>query len=134
VIRGGPYDRWDLELLGGIAGTARLLVVVEEHGRGRQLVRCRVWPRTTAVATFLAAALAAAAAAATVAHAWSGVALAGAGLAVLCSTVLAECGHAVAAGLAAFAAVPADEPMPASQQGKPSSRVPAIASVAMEEA
>ena len=26
-------------------GGARLLVSVEEHGRGRQLVRCRVWPR-----------------------------------------------------------------------------------------
>jgi O-antigen biosynthesis protein len=133
VVRGGPYDRWDLELLGGVAGTARMLIVVEEHGRGRQLVRCRVWPRTTRIATLVAAGLAAAATAAAAAHAWGGVALAGVGLAVLCSTLLAECGYAVAAGLAAFDAVPVDRPAPSSQPTEAPSRAPAIVSIAMEE-
>ena len=43
--RGGPYDRWDLQIRGGITADARLRVAVEEHGAGRQLVRFRIWPR-----------------------------------------------------------------------------------------
>ena len=39
------YSRFDLEIVGGAVASARLLVSVEEHGRGRQLMRCRVWPR-----------------------------------------------------------------------------------------
>ena len=45
VVRGGPYARFDLELSGGALGAARVLVAVEEHGRDRQLVRCRISPR-----------------------------------------------------------------------------------------
>ena len=45
IARGGPYSRFDLEVAGGAVASARLLVSVEEHGRGRQLLRCRVWPR-----------------------------------------------------------------------------------------
>jgi hypothetical protein len=44
-IRGGRYDRWDLEVRGGWLGAARTLGTVEEHGRGRQLVRLKLWPR-----------------------------------------------------------------------------------------
>jgi GT2 family glycosyltransferase len=44
VIRGGDYDRWDLEVRGGLLGTARLLMVIEEHGEGKQYVRLRLWP------------------------------------------------------------------------------------------
>jgi hypothetical protein len=44
VMRGGEYDRWDLEVRGGLLGGARLLMVVEEHGQRRQFVRLRVWP------------------------------------------------------------------------------------------
>ncbi len=45
VLRGGEFDRWDIQLrLGPLAG-ARVRVAVEEHGSGRQLVRYRVWPR-----------------------------------------------------------------------------------------
>ncbi|HEV2394749.1 MAG TPA: glycosyltransferase [Verrucomicrobiae bacterium] len=44
VIRGGAYDRWDLEVRGGLLGTARLMLVIEEHGEGRQYVRMRLWP------------------------------------------------------------------------------------------
>jgi O-antigen biosynthesis protein len=133
VVRGGPYDRWDLEVLAGIAGTARMLIVVEEHGRGRQLVRCRVWPRTTRNARLLAAVLAAATAAAAAAHLWSGVAVAGGGLGILCATLVAECGHAVAAGLAAFDVELPDEPAPADEPTEAPSRARPTASIAMEE-
>jgi GT2 family glycosyltransferase len=45
VTRGGDYDRWDLEVRGGLLGTARLRMAIEEHGAGKQLVRFRAWPR-----------------------------------------------------------------------------------------
>jgi GT2 family glycosyltransferase len=43
-IVGGPTDRWDLEVRGGLLGGARILLAVEEHGAGKQYVRARVWP------------------------------------------------------------------------------------------
>jgi O-antigen biosynthesis protein len=47
VLRGGDYDRWDLEIRGGAAGAVRLLFATEEHGGGRQLLRLRFRPRWT---------------------------------------------------------------------------------------
>ncbi|MSP67047.1 MAG: glycosyltransferase [Alphaproteobacteria bacterium] len=44
----GPYDRWDVEVLGGALGSARALMSVEDHGAGNQFVRVRMaphWPR-----------------------------------------------------------------------------------------
>src|SRR5919201_2159351 len=46
VRRGGSYDRWDLEVRGGILGSARLRMGAEDHAGGAQLVRFRSWPRT----------------------------------------------------------------------------------------
>ena len=45
VFSGGDYERWDLYVRGGMLGSMRLRVAVEEHGAGRQLVRIRSWPR-----------------------------------------------------------------------------------------
>jgi len=45
VQRGGDFDRWDLEVRGGLFGCARMLMGIEEHGAGRQLVRFRTWPK-----------------------------------------------------------------------------------------
>jgi O-antigen biosynthesis protein len=42
---GGEFDAWDLEVRGGILGSARILTTVEEHGGGRQLFRFRVTPK-----------------------------------------------------------------------------------------
>ncbi len=44
VARGGDFDSWDLEVRGGLLGAARLLMVIEEHGDGRQYVRLKLWP------------------------------------------------------------------------------------------
>jgi O-antigen biosynthesis protein len=44
VLRGGPYDRWDLAVRAGACGIVRLRMGVEEHGGGRQLLRFRIWP------------------------------------------------------------------------------------------
>jgi GT2 family glycosyltransferase len=44
VLRGEGHDRWDLEVRGGILGAARLLLGVEDHAGGKQLLRLRWWP------------------------------------------------------------------------------------------
>jgi glycosyltransferase involved in cell wall biosynthesis len=56
VARGGEYDRWDLEVRGGLLGSARLLMAIEEHGTGRQYIRMRMWP-TARPTIFLVASL-----------------------------------------------------------------------------
>ena len=65
VRRGGDWDSWDLEVAGRTFGAARLVMAVEEHGGGNQLVRSRWRPRVSAIAlvlagTFVALSLAAA--------------------------------------------------------------------------
>ena len=45
VRRGGDFDEWDLQIRSGLLSSARLLMAVEEHGQGRQLVRLRVCPQ-----------------------------------------------------------------------------------------
>ena len=44
VFRGGDYDRWDLEVRGGVLGGVRLRMMTEEHGGGKQLVRFKASP------------------------------------------------------------------------------------------
>ncbi|MBV9333894.1 MAG: hypothetical protein JO146_07785 [Candidatus Eremiobacteraeota bacterium] len=46
--RGGDYDSWDLGVCGGTLGSARLQMLVEEHGAGKQLARVRTWPVVSA--------------------------------------------------------------------------------------
>jgi O-antigen biosynthesis protein len=70
VLRGGDFDRWDLELRGGLLGATRVLMAVEEHGGGKQLVRFRAWPRFAPLGLGLTLLLAALAAAAAVDQAW----------------------------------------------------------------
>ena len=50
VVAGGNFDRWDLEIRGGRLGCVRALMVVEEHGAGRQFARLRAWPNCAGVA------------------------------------------------------------------------------------
>ena len=45
VRRGGDFDRWDIEVVGGLFGGVRVLLATEEHGGGRQLARFRLRPR-----------------------------------------------------------------------------------------
>jgi GT2 family glycosyltransferase len=53
VRSGGDWDRWDLQVRGGLLGIARLRLAIEEHGGGRQLVRVAVWPRPLAAGVSL---------------------------------------------------------------------------------
>jgi glycosyltransferase involved in cell wall biosynthesis len=43
VFRGGDFDRWDLEVQGGLLGSIRAMAMLEEHGAGKQLLR--LWTR-----------------------------------------------------------------------------------------
>src|SRR5262245_33572568 len=64
-LRGGDYDRWDLEVRGGMFGSARTCMASEDHDWGRQLIRFRSWPRLSPkgiVPALLSAALSIAAA------------------------------------------------------------------------
>jgi glycosyltransferase involved in cell wall biosynthesis len=48
TARSGEYDSWDLQARGGALGSARLQMLVEEHGAGTQLGRVRTWPVVSA--------------------------------------------------------------------------------------
>jgi hypothetical protein len=68
-IRGGDFDRWDLELRAGRLGAARLWMAVEEHGGGRQLARFRARPKYSGEALVAISLLLALAAGAALSHA-----------------------------------------------------------------
>jgi GT2 family glycosyltransferase len=70
VHRGEGFDNWDLEVRGGLLASARLRMVVEEHGQERQLVRLRVSPRFGGIGLPVATVLGALAIAAGRAQAW----------------------------------------------------------------
>ena len=104
VRRGGEYDRWDLEVRGGILGAVRLRAVIEEHGAGRQLARFRSWPRCLprgGVLTLLFGALAGGAA---LDRAWIACGLIGAIAGVLALRIHDECAAASAAVIDALSA------------------------------
>ncbi|MGH7538705.1 MAG: glycosyltransferase [Gemmatimonadales bacterium] len=97
VLRGGDFERWDLQVRGGALGSARLLMAVEEHGGGRQLVRIRWWPSLSPAGPALALLLAGLAVAAGSTRAWlPGTAFGGSAL--WCAwRAFGDCGAAVAA-------------------------------------
>ncbi len=45
VLRGSDFDRWDLEVRGGMSAAVRVRVMTEDLGDERQLVRWRAMPR-----------------------------------------------------------------------------------------
>ncbi len=97
--RGGPYDRWDLQIRGGVAADARVRMAVEEHGSGRQLIRWRIWPRWRAAVAALLALLLAPALAALASGALAAAALLGASAALLALMAVQEAGRATGAAL-----------------------------------
>jgi GT2 family glycosyltransferase len=70
-VCGGDYDRWDIEVHGGLFGGIRMLSMVEEHGAGRQMTRFRAWPRYTYGAPLLITTFAGLAAGAAADQAWA---------------------------------------------------------------
>ena len=74
-----------------------MLMAVEEHGAGRQLVRVRAWPRCSRWRLALTISLAALAAGAALDGAWAVCAVLGGEAALLFLCVFVDCGVAMAA-------------------------------------
>ncbi len=68
VARGGDFDSWDLLIVGGLLGSVRLRMAVEEHGAGRQLLLFRLWSACSHLGLSLIILLAALAVTSALAH------------------------------------------------------------------
>jgi GT2 family glycosyltransferase len=95
-LRGGEYDRWDLEVRTGTTGAARLLMAVEEHGSGKQLIRFRCWQSIAPAGFALLLALALLALGAALDHAWIAYLVLAAAAFLLTFHILMDCATATA--------------------------------------
>jgi GT2 family glycosyltransferase len=109
VLSGGDFDRWDCEVRGGVLGAARVRLLVEEHGAGRQLARFRVWPHCPPRALVPLAMLVAVAAVAAADGARAAAVLFAAVAAAVVARAAYECAAATAAVVAAL--VPPGKPV-----------------------
>jgi O-antigen biosynthesis protein len=108
VARGGAYDPWDLTVRNGGFGTHRLLVAVEEHGGGRQLVRFRSRPGVSRPWAFVALGLVVLTAWAASDQAWLGAAAIGGAALLVSIRMVGDCALASGALRAAVRALTAD--------------------------
>lgn len=53
VVRGGEFDRWDLEAWTGRMASVRTGLTIEEHGDGKQYLYFRAWAHPTAAGRIL---------------------------------------------------------------------------------
>jgi hypothetical protein len=102
VRRGGDFDNWDLEIRSGLLGSARLQVVAEEHGQGKQLVRWRVSPKYSEIGLIVLATLIAISAGAGTARAWTACSTVTMMGLLLGLSILQECEAATALALRAI--------------------------------
>lgn len=106
VIRsGGDWDRWDLQVRGGLMGGARLRVAVEEHGAGKQLVRLRSWIHVSHVSLMFAGLAAVIAVLAVISRADPGTIMLAILASALVGRVIYECGAASATIRRALASI-----------------------------
>ena len=96
MLRGGRYDAWDLEVRSGLFGAARLVMGVEEHPGGRQLVRLRWRPKVPARGPILVLGFVMLAIAAARDHAWTAAAVLGLGAILPGLRALTQCTGAMA--------------------------------------
>ncbi len=102
VSRGGDYDRWDLDLRGGLLGSVRVLMVVEEHGGGKQFVRFRTWPRCAPAGVVLALSFAALSAFAALGQAWVTFGILNVIAFLFMMQILKECASAMSSAIRVF--------------------------------
>jgi hypothetical protein len=92
--RATEFDPWDLEVLGGPLGSARLRATVEEHGNGKQLVRFFIQPAISRWRVVEAGILSTLAAGAFHGGAWAAGIVLGIIAAGLCFRAIFECADA----------------------------------------
>lgn len=102
VLRGGEFDRWDLEIRGGLFSSIRMLMVIELRSGGEQLLRFRSWPKlsTSGVAISLLSGTLSALAA--MDQAWPAVVLLGTIIFLLALRAFGDCASGMAAWLHAL--------------------------------
>jgi hypothetical protein len=105
VLRGGGFDRWDLEVRGGLLGGVRLRMATEEHGSGSQLLRFWIWPRVLPRSLALSLVLSVLAVAAGGEQSWLACAVLGALAAAVWLRTSMECATAMQAALGALCAM-----------------------------
>jgi hypothetical protein len=95
--RGGDFDDWDLEIRGGLFGSVRSRMAIEEHGCGRQLIRLKVWPKISGMAASAAIVLTLLSVLAVIDHAVAAAVILGLAAIILGSHLLGDCAAARAA-------------------------------------
>ncbi|MGE5617365.1 MAG: glycosyltransferase, partial [Candidatus Woesearchaeota archaeon] len=126
VVRsGGDWDRWDLQVRGGLLGGARLRIAIEEHGGGRQLLRLRSWPYSSRIVVLLGTLVLGLAAAAAMGHALRSAIILAAVAALAFLRLGYECG---AAGATITHALAQPLPSGADQREQPPQRASGDAS------
>jgi GT2 family glycosyltransferase len=114
AVRGGAFDRWDIEVRSGILGGARVLLAPEEHGGGRQNLLFRIVPTVPRLAAGFAATSAALATLAASDGAYLAAAALGAAAAYVVVRIVHTCGLAFGEFKSALARVAAElDPAPA---------------------
>ncbi|HMC63312.1 MAG TPA: glycosyltransferase, partial [Gemmataceae bacterium] len=97
VVRGGDYDDWDLDVRAGVLAGARIRMVTQEHGGGRQLVRCCSLPRYSWPGYLTTAVLAGLSGAAAAGQSWAAAAILGSFAALPALLSLWDCAAATTA-------------------------------------
>ena len=118
VLRGGDFDRWDLEVRGGMLGAVRVLTTVEEHGAGRQLLRARSKPRVSPQGLIIAFFIALIAGIDVLIGAWLQAFVVATGAFLLATRILLECGAAMSSMLNALTAETVRIPAATEQKDK----------------
>jgi hypothetical protein len=95
VFASCAFERWDMQARGGLLGSARLRLGLEEHGGGRQMIRFRISPRVPPAAAASLAVLALAAVGAELAGAWGASAVLTVTALSLAACLARECALAV---------------------------------------
>ncbi|WP_461126743.1 glycosyltransferase [Spirosoma aerophilum] len=54
---GGTFDKWDLQIGGGFSSVVRGVLVIEEHGAGKQLLRFKCWTKYSMASNIILAIL-----------------------------------------------------------------------------
>lgn len=101
IKRGGDFDHHDLEVRGGLFGSVRFLMAIEEHGGGRQMVLIRTWPKVHVPVLFVTVLFAVFSCLASLDHAWVAAALLGALAVVFGLRALGDCSAATSTFLRA---------------------------------
>ena len=101
--RGDDFNGWDLEVRGGLFGTSRLLMAVEEHGSGQQLVRFRAVPQIAWIRGVFVSGVLLLTALAAADRAWQAAAALALAAALVLARLVLELGYAVGAMARALA-------------------------------